>query len=644
MKIGLSIVALLVVSCVWGQKPESDFYEKISQAEATHFLKSSFKAEQHSYADYDLVYQKMAWEVDPSFKYISGAVASTIKSQVEGLTSVSFDLHNDLQVDSVASHHQTISFTHNNNSLEIYLLAPLQKGELDSFTVFYRGVPHDSGDGFGSFVQSYHNGTPGVWTLSEPYGAMDWWPCKQSLSDKIDSIDIVVACPAQYRTASNGLLISENVTDGQRLMHWKSRYPIATYLVAIAVTNYVDYSDFVGLENGDSVEILNYVYPESLADARLHTPNTIDVMKLYNQLFGLYPFAEEKYGHAQFGWGGGMEHQTMSFMVNFNYELIAHELAHQWFGDYVTLASWHDIWLNEGFATYLAGLSYEYLLDGDYWVPWKTQVVNHIVSKEGGSVYVQDTASVPRVFDSRLSYRKGAYLLHMLRWVLGDETFFRAIRNYLDDPEVGNSFASQDELVKHFEMEADTSLSEFFNDWYYGEGYPIYTINYSQNDDLDLSIDIFQSTSHPSVTFFEMPVPIRVWDSNHVNYIDYRLNHSFDGQTFILHPGFRVGELEFDPDLWLISHQNKVTHSPFVEKNNGLEVFPNPTKGKINLRLKNGESIKWLVVRDMWGKQVCKKENLPSVGSLDFTSLQKGAYVVQVMSGEKSFQKLIIVD
>ena len=112
----------------------------------------------------------------------------------------------------------------------------------DFFTVYYHGEPGNTG--FGSFSQAKHGDVPIIWTLSEPYGALDWWPCKQSLTDKIDSINIIVTSPEPYRTASNGVLVSEIISNGKRTMHWKHRYPIVTYLVAVAVTNYTDYSDF----------------------------------------------------------------------------------------------------------------------------------------------------------------------------------------------------------------------------------------------------------------------------------------------------------------------------------------------------------------------------------------------------------------
>ncbi|NOZ35444.1 MAG: M1 family metallopeptidase [Chlorobi bacterium] len=120
--------------------------------------------------------------------------------------------------------------------------------------------------------------------------------------------------------------------------HWKHRHPIAAYLIAIAVTNYSSYSDYVTLTTGENIEVLNYVYPENLTSAQNNTPNVLDVIQLYSDLFIPYPFADEKYGHAQFGWGGGMEHQTMSFMHGFSHHLMAHELAHQWFAATMLLA------------------------------------------------------------------------------------------------------------------------------------------------------------------------------------------------------------------------------------------------------------------------------------------------------------------
>ena len=464
---------------VLAQSPDPDFTDKMAVKERNvSKLKSAFQ-ENLDYSNYNLVYQRMEWQIDPNIKYIKGSVTSYFKSEIDRLSEISFDLNALITVDSVRRNQKKITFQRSGDQVKIQLPNQLVKGQLDSVQVYYQGEPDKINRGFGYFVKSTHQNIPIIWTLSEPYGAMEWWPCKQSLADKIDSIDVIVTSPKNYRTASNGILVSESVLGETRRMHWKHRFPIATYLVAIAVTNYTSYSDWLDLGDGRKIEILNYVYPENLETAKKQTPVTAQIIDLYNRLFGEYPFAKEKYGHAQFGWGGGMEHQTMSFMANFEFELVAHELAHQWFGDYITCGSWHDIWLNEGFATYLDGLAYEHLLNGYWWYRWKKLNVESIVSFPGGSVYVKDTTNLNVIFNGRLSYSKGAYLLHMLRWIMGDDDFYKGMRSYFNDPKLANGFALSTDFQKHMEIAGDTIFTEYFKDWFYGEGFPVYSASFS---------------------------------------------------------------------------------------------------------------------------------------------------------------------
>ncbi|NQU88642.1 MAG: T9SS type A sorting domain-containing protein [Mariniphaga sp.] len=622
----------------YSQKPSLNYIDKIAESKANLYLRKAHFSENISNTDYDLIYQRMEWEINPAVKYIKGAITSHFISNKTELESIQFDLHHALTIDSVKYKNQFLAYLHQNNVLTVSLETHLNSSELDSLTVFYQGIPESTVSG--SFVQSQHNNVPIIWTLSEPYGAMEWWPCKQSLSDKIDSIDIIVTSPEMYRTASNGILISEKTNNGMRTMAWKHRYPIATYLVAIAVTNYADYSDYVDLPDGKQIEILNYVYPENLENAKQKTPQTIEIMELYNQLFGIYPFADEKYGHAQFGWGGGMEHQTMSFMVSFGFDLTAHELAHQWFGDYVTLASWHDIWLNEGFATWATGLAYENLLNGEWWPNWRQQLVQRITAESGGSVYVQDTTNVSRIFSGRLSYSKGAYLLHMLRWILSDEVLFKAINNYLQDPEIANGFATQEKLVYHLELESDTNLTEFFNDWYYGEGYPIYTLQYSQNSDMLLKINLFQETSHESVDFFEMPVQIRCYSKEKTDSIDFRLEHNLNGQEFIFDPGFKVEEIKVDPEIWLISKTGQILSIPWVYNSDEIMIYPNPAKNYLNIFAPNKQEIKEINIFDSSGGKIQSfRENQ---NRISIENLSNGLYMIKVVtSSGELIQKIV---
>lgn len=522
----------------------------------------------------DIQYCRAHWTVDPAVRYIEGVI-TTVFEPLENVNSLEFDFSAALTMDSIVHGGKQLTFSRNGDVLTVHFPAVLPAFLPDSVVFYYRGVPPKTG--FGSFEVSQHGGVPVLWTLSEPYGARDWWPCKQSLNDKIDSIDIYVTTPAAYRAASNGLLQSEVVVGDRRTAHWKHRYPIAAYLVAIAVTNYEVFSEPIAI-GVDTVLMVNYIYPESMSAAQNSMSYLADHLRLFSELFGPYPFLSEKYGHAQFGWGGGMEHQTMSFMGGFGYELVAHELAHQWFGNKVTCGSWADIWLNEGFATYLSGLCYE-RFQPQYWQGFKQGRINSATSQPDGSIWVNDTTNVSRIFSGRLSYNKSAMVLHMLRWICGDSLFFRAVRNYIDDPQVAYGYAHTPILKAHFEAVLGQNLDYFFDDWYTGEGYPSYTVKWSQSADGLVYVQLEQKSSHPSVPFFELPVPLRFIGPNGEKQ-DVRLEHLFSGQTFVLPANFVVTDVLFDPDLWLISRDNVVlkTSSALTLEEAGFSfrVEPNP--------------------------------------------------------------------
>jgi aminopeptidase N len=633
------LIFVLAGSAAFAQQPDPYFTDKMALNERQRFLMKSAFNENQTYAEYDLIYQRMQWQIDPGVKYIQGSVTSYFKSQLQQLSVIEFDLRSQMTVDSVIQNRQRIAFTHKNDKLAIKI-RPLVLNETDSVKVFYRGIPESEGPGFGSFVANKHAGVPVLWTLSEPYGAMEWWPCKQSLADKIDSIDVIVTTPEIYRTASNGILVLDNVKAGSRTMHWKHRSPIATYLVAVAVTNYAIYSDWCNLDDGRKIEILNYVYPENLEKAKKETPVTVEFIGLFNRLFGEYPFANEKYGHAQFGWGGGMEHQTMSFMSDFNYELVAHELAHQWFGDYITCGSWSDIWLNEGFATYLAGLVYENQQNGYWWSTWKKLNVNRIVSQPGGSVFVKDTTNINTIFSSRLSYSKGAYLLHMLRFILGDDAFFKGMRNYFNDPQITNGFALTNQLVKHMEVVGDTTLTEFFNDWFYGEGFPVYNARFKPAEPGFLNISLSQTPSHPSVSFYEMPVPVRVYNANHRDSADFRLTHTKNNQEFKVKVDFPVTELVIDPDLWLVSKTTKVVKAEKSVLIDNFSVFPNPFNGRFSVKVPQGEQLLNLQVFSADGSLI--KQFNGTSADFDLHGLPAGIYLFKIQTNKSLFETKII--
>src|SRR5690554_4766727 len=399
---------------------QNHYLDEISEAEAKSASGHFAPQRNMNTGNYDLKYARLELNVNPTQAYISGKVTSHFEAK-ENMSSIVFELVDNMTVSEVKQRGVSLSFTQNSNDEVVITLPQIQnQGVLDSLSISYSGNPISSG--FGSFEIATHQGDPVLWTLSEPFGAKAWWPCKQDLIDKIELLDVYLTTPRynpsneEYIAVSNGLEINQTVNGNNKTTHFRHQYPIPAYLVAIAVTNYSVYSHTVA-NNGNPFEIVNYVYPEDLSYVQTQTPVTVDIMNLFTNLFEEYPFANEKYGHAQFGWGGGMEHTTVSFMGSFGRNLIAHELAHQWFGDKVTCGSWKDIWLNEGFATYLSGLVVENLDGNNFFVNWKQSLNNSITSQSGGAVYLSDTdtLNVSRIFSSRLSYNKGAMVTHMLR-------------------------------------------------------------------------------------------------------------------------------------------------------------------------------------------------------------------------------------
>ncbi len=619
----------------------TDNTKQIAEAESKAY--KNFHREHPSRAgnNIDISYACFNWEVDPAVLYIKGNIDFYFKALQPGVSSIILELNENMTIDSILFRDQKMNFEFISGFVfRIDLSTSLQQNEFDWIKIFYQGEP-DQGGGFGAFIQDEHDGVPIIWTLSEPYGAKEWWPGKNNLRDKIDSIDVFVTTPQQYRVASHGILVSETLSGNNKIYHWKHRYPIVSYLVAFAVTNYVQFSNYATL-GGDQVEILEYVFPEDSATIAGQTANTNKMMQLFDTLFSPYPFRAEKYGHAQFSWGGGMEHQTMSFMGYYSHDIRAHELAHSWFGNMVTLSSWHHIWLNEGFATYATGLSFEHMSDGYWWPVWKRNTVNAVVSEPDGSVYCEDTTSVSRIFDARLSYHKGAYVLHMIRWVMGDEAFYTAIKNYLNDPMLAYRFATNEDLKAHFETACNCNMTEFYNDWYYGEGYPTYGISVNQLENQQVLVTINQDQSDPSVSFFEMPVPVVVYGEERDTTLIFE--NTYSGQEFYADPGFVIDSVKFDPDLWLVSKSSFITLGiDNLTPEQKIQIYPNPADDHILFTIPN-VLIKKVEVSDLSGSVILDRSILSKnkIIELDISGLSPGVYFLKIFTADGVFYEKMV--
>lgn len=633
------LFALLATYIGISQTHDEDYHKMIESEMKSASKTMNFRVNSNT-QNYDITYHKLELTVDPAIYFVTGKVTTTYTALAD-MTTITFDLANEITVSSVKQGAVNLAFARSaNNEVIITLPATQLSGTSATVEISYSGTPPVSG--FSAFAAETHNGTPVMWTLSEPYGARDWWPCKQDLNDKINSIDIYVTAPSIYSCAANGLQQSATINGGNKTTHFHHGYPIPAYLIAFAVTNYQIYNQQGGLGTVASpfFPIVNYIYPETAASTQTSLAVTPTIINLFETLVGPYPFRNEKYGHAQFGWGGGMEHTTVSFMGGWSRGLIAHEMAHQWFGDKVTCGTWKDIWLNEGITEYMSGLVVENLDGAPSFISWKNNKISNITSQPGGNLYLTDTQilNIGTIFSSRISYDKGSMVTHMLRHKMGDTAFFQGLRNYLNDPALAYGYATTPQLQAHLEAVSGMNLTEFFNDWIYMQGYPIYTINAQTLAGNQVRITINQTSSHLSVPFFEVPVPIRITGAGGLTY-DVVLDNTFNGQQFVVTAPFAPTGIFFDPNKHIISKNSTATlGNASFELDQIISLYPNPANDHITIQLPANIQLEKVEIYNTLGQLVTTENQT----EFNVNRLSNGLHFVKITTSEGVIHKNFI--
>lgn len=530
-----------------------------------HFkkLQKSTKINYPGDSNIDITFYKLNLTLSYNDRNISGIVTITAKSVEDNLTNVFFDLENHFEISSITINNKPIVFDFINNKIEITLDRAYNIGEEFSVDITYSGTPGNSG--LGSFEFYSFNGNPVIWTLSEPYGSSDWWPSKNTPADKADSSEVWITSDELFISVSNGILTDEiNNSDGTKTYKWKNHHPIAHYLISLAMSNYQVYTNYFEYEPGKLMPVIHYNYPSNWNNSRkAQLDHSITMLEIFSDMYGLYPFIDQKYGHAEFSWRGAMEHQTVSTMGFYYESIMAHELAHQWFGNKITCKDWHNIWLNEGFATYSEALLVEKLYGRN---AYNNYIINEMNSAKtaNGSLWVQNINSIEEIFSSNRSYAKGSVVLHMLRGIVGDENFFNILKAYSDDPELAYDVAETSDFQRVCETVSGINLDKFFENWIYGEKYPEYSYGYSVDSaDNGFNINLFIDQTQETNLFW---MPIQITAKTNSGDFKFTVWDSLQTQSFQLFVEDYPNEVIFDPENLIMKETSIKIVNPSLDQ------------------------------------------------------------------------------
>ncbi|MGB9697514.1 MAG: M1 family metallopeptidase [Ignavibacteria bacterium] len=491
---------------------------------------------------------------DFSSEEIKGKTVITPLDLSDTLNRIYLNFYSNMKVNYVKLNDNIVDYTHQDNLLMINSKNKVIKNDTFRIEVGYSGRPYSKG--FDSFNFKNIDGNKYVYTLNEPNYASTWFPCKDLPSDKFILRYFEITVPTGMWAVSNGVLIKKEFLDSlYEVFGWQSNYPIASYLVSFAAGAYDYWKDSVILSDAKLLPLDYYTFPSYTERARKDWIKLPAMIKYFSSLIGEYPFSNEKYGMIMFGWNdGAMEHQTLTSIGyrlvtgdNRNELTIVHELVHQWFGDAITPKDWKDIWLNEGFATYGEVLWTEYTKGKE---AAKNLLEKLDIGNFSGTLYNPQGF----IFGTTV-YNKGAWVLHMLRGVVGDSVFFKILTTYYDKYKYGN--ANTRDFKKVCEDIYGGDLTYFFDQWIFtGTGRPVYEYSYQTEDYITIdSIPFYMlrftiEQKQKDQEVYKMPIQVFITTNKEESVITFFNNKKT--QTFIQPIKGRLISLEIDKNNYIL--------------------------------------------------------------------------------------------
>ena len=596
---------------------------------------------------YDVHFYHIDVEIAVDSVWMSGEVKFLVSSKINGFNSLFIDLDQTFEIESIS--YPVSDYTFSDDVIHLNLENNYNIDDTLSFTIKYRGYPQMPGGYKGLRYETHNGNEPIIASLSTPYLAHSWWPCKDGTTDKADSIymDIsvkdTIISGLPLLALSNGLLVNTSSDGIMKKYEWRHRYPIVPYYVMVAISNYA-YFQQIYEDGDDSFPIDYYVFQSHLEAAQSGVSPMPEAIAFFSDIFGPYPFREEKYGMTQLGYYGAIENQTNTIInrMSEDYWMVSiHELAHMWFADNITCENWHHAWVNEGFASYAEALYIEDVYDMEAYHDY----VQSFSFKESGTLYLDDISDpFYGVFQS-IVYNKGAYVLHMLRGVLGDEIFFDCLYQYATNENYQYAWANTENFQSLCEELSGENLEYFFSQWIYQERYPKYRYNFiSTTSQTEVVLQQSQGIlGWPEL--FTMPLPLLFHFEDGSDTTIKVFNDEIEAH-YSFNFSQEVIDVEVDPEKWIlrdVTFDDNILVGLNSTETPNIKIYPNPNNGNFTIQFDNNSLLEEHQVKVLSsnGKVFSHLRTRSSI--MEIQSLPRGVYLIEIENDERRTMKKLVV-